>query len=38
MNKNFESMTTGEVLELYALGFEINLDNGAISSIKEREE
>lgn len=35
---NFEEMTVGEVLDLYALGFEINLNDGVVSCIKEREE
>lgn len=35
---SFEEMTVGEVLEQFALGFEINLNDGMISSIKEREE
>lgn len=33
-----EEMTVLETLELYALWFEINLNDGAISCIKEREE
>lgn len=33
----FEEMTVQEVLELHALGFEINLNDGMISCVKERE-
>lgn len=33
---SLEKMTVLEVLELCALGFEINLNDGKISSIKER--
>lgn len=33
-----EEMTVLEVLELCALGYEINLNDGMISSIKERME
>lgn len=33
-----EEMTVLEALELYALGFEINLNDGAISCIKAKEE
>ena len=35
---NFEEMTVGEVLDLYALGFEITVNDGVVSCIKEREE
>lgn len=35
---NFEEMTVSEVLELNAIGFEINLNDGVVSCIKEREE
>ena len=35
---NFEEMTVAEVLEQFALGFEINLNDGKISSIRERED
>ena len=35
---NFEEMTVKEALELFALGFEINLNDGMVSCIKEREE
>ena len=35
---NFEEMTVGEVLDLYELGFEITVNDGKISCIKEREE
>lgn len=34
----FENMKMLKVLELYAMGFEINLNDGKISCIKEREE
>lgn len=33
-----EKMTLLEALELSALGFEINLNDGKISEVKEREE
>lgn len=35
---NFEEMTVGEVLDLYALGFEIQLNDGMVTCVREREE
>lgn len=35
---NFEEMTVKEVQELYDLGFEIQLNDGMVSCVKERED